>query len=161
LQVEGIILSIKPEFVEAIFAGRKRFELRRRRPVIAPGAVVYIYCTAPRKAIVGQFTCRKIHSGKPKELWSRFGRSSSVSKERFLAYFRGVRIGYALEIAQIRHWLEPVSLAAVRRVVPCFWPPQFHRRILPGEPLTRWLATHDQGKMAPEASGLRMAIGIS
>lgn len=140
---EGIILSIKPQFVEAIFTGRKRFELRRRRPEIEPGTVVYVYCTAPQQAIVGRFTCPSVHMGGPGELWTRFGPFSCVSVEEFLTYFRGVKIGYALEIAQVRPWAEPVGLAALRRIAPRFWPPQFYRRISPAEPLLSCLVGRD------------------
>ena len=144
MEVAGIILSIRPEFVDAIFAGRKLVELRRRRPDIGPAAVVYVYCTAPRKEVPGQFRCRTVHSGSPKELWSRFGRYSCISKARFLSYFRGVGIGYALEIDQARRWLKPVSLATLRRIAPNFWPPQFYRRISTDEPLFFQLSRHDQ-----------------
>jgi len=140
LEGGGIILAIRPEFVEAIFAGRKRFELRRRRPCIDRGEIVYMYCTAPRQAIVGQFICREVHGGSPEELWRRFGGSSSLSQDGFWAYFGGVERGYALEIDQVRRWEEPLGLEAIRRMTPRFWPPQFHRRVSPDEPLVRWLA---------------------
>lgn len=140
---EGIILSIKPGFVEAIFTGRKRFELRRRRPEIQAGTVVYVYSTAPQQAIVGRFRCPSVHAAQPSELWTRFGPFSCVSKEDFFKYFRGVGTGYALEIAEVRAWLEPVSLAALKRVAPRFWPPQFYRRISPAEPLLSCLVARD------------------
>lgn len=141
---EGIILSIKPQFVEAIFTGRKRFELRRRRPKIGPGTVVYVYCTAPQQAIVGRFTCRRVHAANPRELWARFGPFASVSEEEFLTYFRGVETGCALEVEQVRPWVEPVSLAMLRRAAPHFWPPQFYRRISSRDPLLSSLLGHDR-----------------
>jgi predicted transcriptional regulator len=139
LEGGGIILAIRPEFVEAIFAGRKRFELRRRRPGVDPGEVVYIYCTAPRQAIVGQFTCRGVHEASPEALWRRFGAFSSLSEDRFSAYFGGVDTGYALELEEVRRWAKPLALDAIRRMAPGFSPPQFHRRVSLDEPLVRWL----------------------
>ena len=153
MEFAGIILSIRPEFVDAIFAGLKRFELRRKRPGIDPGAVVFVYCTAPRQAIVGQFTCRAIHAETPYKLWMTFGAFSAVSKKRFSAYFKGVEIGYALEIDEAKAWLEPISLEAIRRITPRFWPPQFHRRISPDEPLVRWLHAANRGSRTPELRG--------
>ena len=154
LEVGGIILAIRPEFVEAIFAGRKRFELRRRRPAIDLGGIVYIYCTAPRQAIVGQFTCREVHGGSLEELWGRFGGVSSLSQDGFWAYFRGVERGYALEIDQVRRWEQPLGLEAIRRITPRFWPPQFHRRVLPDEPLVRCLAARGERSRGPGLGGL-------
>ena len=145
MEHDRIVLSIRPQFVDAIFAGRKRFELRKRRPAIGPGAVVYVYCTAPRQAIVGRFVCGNVHAGRPEELWARFGRLSSICPAQFAEYFEGSEIGYALEIEQVVRWREPLSLSAIRGLTPRFWPPQFHRRIDAGEPLLRYLSERDRG----------------
>jgi predicted transcriptional regulator len=155
LEVGGIILAIRPEFVEEIFAGRKRFEMRRRRPGVDRGGAVYMYCTAPRQAIVGQFTCREVHEANPRELWRRFGALSCLSEDRFSAYFGGVETGFAMELEEVRRWEEPLPLEAIRRLVPGFSPPQFHRRVSPDEPLVQWLTGREDRSGRPELRRLR------
>ena len=72
-----IIMSIHPEWIQKIFAGEKRYEVRRRAPLQVPPFKVYVYCTKGEEAwltgikgkresyqlngnIVGEFTCRRI-----------------------------------------------------------------------------------------------------
>lgn len=50
----NVILSIKPEYVSEIIAGRKRFEFRKA--VFAKSVEkVYIYASAPISKVVGEF----------------------------------------------------------------------------------------------------------
>ena len=55
-----VLLSIKPQFVEEIFSGKKRFEYRKsifKRDNIKS---VIIYCTMPVGKIVGEFEIEDI-----------------------------------------------------------------------------------------------------
>src|SRR2546421_6708826 len=64
------LLSIKPEFVEAILRGEKRYEFRRsifKRPI----TVVLVYATVPIRRVVGEFRVESIISDSPHRLWRR------------------------------------------------------------------------------------------
>ena len=52
-----VLLSIKPQFVEEIFAGKKRFEYRKAIFSKDVDSVV-IYSTKPVGKIVGEFTIK-------------------------------------------------------------------------------------------------------
>lgn len=63
------LLSIKPEFVEKIFSGEKRFEFRKsafRQDI----SCVIVYATAPVCRIVGEFEVEDVLQASP----SNFGR---------------------------------------------------------------------------------------
>ena len=51
-----ILLSIKPEFVEEIFSGRKKFEYRKAIFTNKKVTSVIVYSTMPVGKIVGEFT---------------------------------------------------------------------------------------------------------
>ena len=62
------ILSIKPEYVAEIKAGRKRFEFRKaifKEPV----GKVYIYASAPVSMVVGEFQPVDVVKGSPDDVW--------------------------------------------------------------------------------------------
>src|SRR5213594_2461003 len=64
------LLSIKPEFVEAILRGEKRYEFRRsifKRPI----DVVVIYATVPVRRVVAEFHVESILRDSPQRLWRR------------------------------------------------------------------------------------------
>ena len=50
------IISIHPDYADAIFAGKKTIELRRRIPEVPSGTRLWIYATRPTGAIIGFVT---------------------------------------------------------------------------------------------------------
>ena len=50
-----VLLSIKPEFVEKIFAGTKKYEFRKSLFKKSGVKYVVIYASAPIKRVVGEF----------------------------------------------------------------------------------------------------------
>lgn len=102
------ILSIKPQFVDEIVAGRKRFEFRKhgfKKPV----QNVYIYASSPVCRIIGEFELGDIIEDKPEELWNRTRDYSGISKTLFDDYFSSHAIGYALEIKAFKIYSEPIN----------------------------------------------------
>lgn len=102
------ILSIKPQFVKEIMAGRKKFEFRKhgfKRPV----RVIYIYASRPVCRIVGEFELGNVIEGKPREIWQQTHAYSGISKSYFDEYFTNHTIGFALEIKEIRIYPNPIN----------------------------------------------------
>ena len=93
-----VLMSVKERFAEAILGQQKTYELRRVRPRIAAGAVVWLYATKPRGAVVGWFEAGDVVSAPPQELWKRIGKHSGVTLAEFLRYFTGCTVGHAIEV---------------------------------------------------------------
>ena len=66
--MNNLIISIKPEFVEKILTGEKKYEFRRRiyRQEVDN---IYIYQTLPDAGIVAHFTPSEIIKDTPQNLW--------------------------------------------------------------------------------------------
>ena len=102
------ILSIKPQFVEEILAGKKKYEYRKivfKQPV----KKVYIYASAPVSRIVGEFEVAQILSSEPSQMWQQTKKYSGISKRFFDGYFNGRSEGYAIEIKNLVHYERPVN----------------------------------------------------
>jgi predicted transcriptional regulator len=112
-----------------IFAGTKTVELRRLRPRIEKGDLVFVYVSSPVMALEGAFEVGGVVSGPPSSLWRRFNGGSGLSKREFNAYYQGKKTAYAILIR--RHWLlaAPVRLAKLRRERNGFHPPQSYHYI--------------------------------
>ena len=105
-----ILLSIKPEFAEAIFSGMKRFEFRRaifRQDQIEK---VYVYASRPICMVIGEFEVEKILSSNPRSLWKTTKQASGISKKYFDEYFDGRKVAHAMKISSPRRYNEPLSL---------------------------------------------------
>lgn len=110
-----LILSIKPEYSNKILVGKKTVELRRRFPSAASkGTVAYIYSTSPICALIGAAEIKNVERLPISTLWSRHGKSASIGKDDFDAYFKGVDEGYALLMTRPRSFLRSLDLAELK-----------------------------------------------
>lgn len=84
--MSAIIISIKPEYVERIFNGNKKYEYRR---LLANREVnkLVIYCTTPVKAVVGEVAVVGTISDTPEKLWKQTKDFAGISKEKYFEYF--------------------------------------------------------------------------
>lgn len=115
-----ILISIKPEYVDLIFSGEKRFEYRKRVPLDVNTAIVY--ATNPVKKIVGEFRIASIISLHPHKLWEMTKHQSGLSKMAFFEYFANTEIAHALVIKDIVKYHEPVELKGINvKCAPQSW----------------------------------------
>lgn len=130
------IMSIRPQFAEAIFAGRKRLELRRadHMKLIEEGSIVILYVSGSVRAVQGQFKAGRVYFGRPHEIWRlAFLEMKAVGPEA-KAYIDGSSWAMAIEILEPRKYAESIPLKKIRRVIPDWSPPLSFRELGPGEP---------------------------
>lgn len=106
----NIILSIHPEYSDAIYNGTKQYEFRRKIPKVLPERV-YIYTTKPVSAITGYFDIETIISACPHKLWEKTKEHAGIDEKGFKNYFANCDKGYAYKIKK-----------AVKFIVPAPWP---------------------------------------
>lgn len=106
-----MLLSIRPEYAEAIFCGDKRYEFRKvgfRRPV----DVVVVYVTSPVSRVVGEFDVDDIISDTVEGLWRRTRDGAGIDRDSFFKYFAGRPIGYAIVVGSVRRYAQALRLPA-------------------------------------------------
>ena len=114
------LLSIRPEFAQAIFAGTKTVEFRRA-PLACDIRIAFVYATKPVGRVIGWFTIARVAASTPKGLWRRFSASGAIERGAYFDYFDGATRAFGIEIA------EPVNLAravALEEIVPGLRAPQ-------------------------------------
>lgn len=116
----NVILSIKPEFVEKIFSGEKKYEYRK---VLFKQKVdtVYIYASRPISKIVGEFKIEEIICDTPENIWKQTKCKSGVSKKFFDKYYKGKDKAVALKIREYKEYKEGINSESI---VPNFKVPQ-------------------------------------
>lgn len=103
------IISIKPEYVAEIRAGRKRYEFRKavfRQQVDK----VYIYASAPISKVVGEFQPVDILSGVPMDIWKKTKRYSGITEKFYKEYYKGRTTAYAIVIQNLKFYDNPIEL---------------------------------------------------
>ena len=126
------IISIHPSYADAILAGEKTIELRRRIPNISAGTLLWIYATQPTGAVVGVATIRNVARAHPSTLWKRHRNGTGIDHASFKAYFNGAQQGVAIALAAARR-IVPITIEQLREIRDSFHPPQVLTRLTVSE----------------------------
>lgn len=98
--MKAILLSIKPEYVEKILQGTKKFEFRKRLAK-EDVAVIYIYSTSPSMKVVASVQVIGRLSASPTALWEKTKATAGISRTKYRDYFHGCKIAYAYELGEV------------------------------------------------------------
>jgi predicted transcriptional regulator len=105
-------MAIQPRFSQAILAGEKKVEFRKRR-LASDITTVLIYESAPTQRIVGRFTIADTVEGRPAELWRRFGAVGGIPRREFLEYYSGNTRAVGFVVGDVQRYHRPVALPAL------------------------------------------------
>ena len=108
--MKALLLSIKPEYVEKILQGEKKFEYRKR---LAKEDVsyIYVYSTAPSMKVVASVHIEGHLSDSPTALWEKTKAAAGISRAKFRDYFRGCKNAYAYKLGKVEVFESPKNLS--------------------------------------------------
>lgn len=106
------MVSIHPEYAEAILSGEKRVEFRKK-PVARDVTHVVLYATKPVSAVVGAFSVASQQTCSTECLWDRFAEVGGIERSKFDAYFGSYSCGTGICIGSVYKVYEQLSLNAL------------------------------------------------
>lgn len=109
------LMSIRPEFANAILAGKKTVEFRKRR-VADDVSHVLIYATMPVGSLLGWFSVARQDTESPRQLWVKFRSVAGISEQGFFDYFADRTVGTGIVVGACAEFDEPVALTALSQV---------------------------------------------
>ena len=98
--MKALLLSIKPEYVEKILQGTKKFEYRKRLAK-EDVPVIYIYSTSPSIKVVAAVQVIGRLSASPTALWEKTKATAGISRAKYRDYFHGCKTAYAYELGEV------------------------------------------------------------
>ncbi|KAB7693166.1 ASCH domain-containing protein [Plesiomonas shigelloides] len=110
-----VLLSIKPEFVDKILDGSKKFEFRKGIFKNNNVKSVVIYSTMPVGKVVGEFDIETIIEDSPNRVWDITKEYSGITKDFFDSYFTNREKAFAIKIANVKKYDSPFPLSALGR----------------------------------------------
>lgn len=105
-----LLISIKPEYVNDILNGVKKYEYRRVKPKRKDISKLVIYSTSPVKKVVGEVEVIEILDLPPEELWKRTSCDSGISKSFYDKYYDGKEKAYAFKLGNVIQYEIPKNL---------------------------------------------------
>ena len=107
-----ILLSIKPEYVDRIFNGSKKYEFRKHLPQVKVDKLV-VYSTDPVQRVVGEVEVLGSLTMKPTPLWEATKQLAGISRAKYRAYFKGCAAASAFQLGQTWLYDTPKTLEEI------------------------------------------------
>ena len=105
-----ILLSIKPQYVEKIISGEKRYEFRKSEFKRRNIDTIVVYSSGNVKKLVGEIKFKKILSDTPYQIWQKTHAQSGMTEESFMRYYMNKDKAYAIAIDFFRPYQEPMNI---------------------------------------------------
>jgi predicted transcriptional regulator len=113
-----VLLSIKPEFAELIFNGRKKYEFRKaifKNPKVK---TIVVYSSSPVQRVIGEFDIETILQDTPERLWRETCKHAGITEEVFFNYFSKCNQGFAIKVKKTRRYSESCRLHTSYNIKP-------------------------------------------
>ena len=108
--MKAILLSIKPEYVDRILAGTKKYEYRKRL-ARSNSSVLLIYSTYPIMKVVAKVEILGTICAAPYTLWEQTKSNAGISRKKYREYFHGCKIACAYELGKVEIFDPPRDLS--------------------------------------------------
>ena len=106
-----VLLSIKPEYVEKIFAGTKKYEFRKSLFKRTDITMVVVYASYPICRVVGEFRVDGILKDDVNRVWEQAQKYSGVTEDYFKSYFCSHKEATAIQIGNVKRYKSARLLA--------------------------------------------------
>ena len=124
---DTLLISIKPELVERIVLGEKKYEYRKSFPPITVKRLV-IYSTFPVQKVVAVAEVLAMRENTPWAIWEGTKDGAGVSEQMYYQYFTGCPKAFAFKLGKIDVITPPAALIDVDRTLS---PPQSYTILKP------------------------------
>lgn len=108
--MSSIVMAIKPEYVNRILCGEKRFEFRKRLATLDVDEI-YIYCTFPVMKIVAKVEVIATLTNTPKALWNETKEEAGISYKNYQQYFKKCKTACAYKLGNVMEFDSPKALS--------------------------------------------------
>ena len=92
-----ILMSIKPEYVDKIFSGEKKYEYRKRLCKEKIDTII-VYSSSPIQKVVGELKIKQVLYDKKTIIWNKTNKYGGITKIKYDNYYENCDYAVAYEI---------------------------------------------------------------
>ena len=104
-----ILMSIKPEYVNKIFTGEKKYEYRKRICKEKINKII-VYASSPVQKVVGELIIKQVLCDKKDNIWDKTKMYGGINKNKYDKYYENSNIAVAFEIERTVLYKKPKEL---------------------------------------------------
>ena len=109
--MSSILMPIKPQFVEKILSGNKKYEYRKIKAKKNNTNKMIIYATSPVMKVVAEVSIEEVLEDFPEKIWEKTKDYSGTTKEFYDKYFINSKKAVAYKIGKIKVYDKPKKLS--------------------------------------------------
>ena len=102
-------MSIKPQYVQRIMTGKKKYEFRKKACKKNVDKI-YIYSTVPVKKVVGEAEVELVLIETPEIIWEKTKDDAGIDKDFFDRYYKDREEAVAYKLINVKKYKNPRSL---------------------------------------------------
>ena len=106
-----ILISIKPEYVNEILSGRKKYEYRKVKAKKDNVDKMIVYATAPIMKVVAEIEILNILEDSPDLIWEYTKKYSGITKSFYDKYYKNKDTAVAYQLGRIEEYDVPKELS--------------------------------------------------
>lgn len=106
----SILMPIKPEYVDEILAGRKKYEYRKIKAKRGNIDKMIIYSTSPIMKVVAEVDIKGILEEEPEKLWEMTKKYSGITKDFYIKYYKNSNKAIAYKLGTVKIYNEQKNL---------------------------------------------------
>lgn len=107
-----VLISIKPEYVDKILNGTKKYEYRKMLAKKDVSSLI-IYSTWPVMKIVGEVEVVGTIEMSPSSLWEKTKKEAGISRKKYREYFQGRKKAYAYVLGIVTQYESDKKLVDI------------------------------------------------
>ena len=104
-----ILMSIKPEYVDKIFSGEKKYEYRKRLCKEKIDTII-VYSSSPIQKVVGELKIKQVLYDKKNVIWNKTNKYGGITKIKYDNYYENCGYVVAYEIEKAVLYNKPKDL---------------------------------------------------
>lgn len=104
-----ILMSIKPEYVNKIFSGSKKYEYRKIKCKNNPNKII-VYSSYPIKKVIGELIIEEILYDNKEIIWKKTNEYGGIDKKKYDEYFKNKEYAIAYKIKEYIKYDVPKEL---------------------------------------------------
>ena len=105
-----ILMPIKPQYVDEILLGNKKYEYRKIKAKRKNIDKMIIYSTYPVMKVVAEVDIKEILEDEPQKLWNKTNRYSGIKKDFYDKYYGNKNTAVAYKLGKVKIYNNPKSL---------------------------------------------------
>jgi len=122
----AVLLSVRPRYANALLAGTKTAEVRRRFPHQPRGTIFYLYSSTPDRAILGTVQLDGIDRPTADRVWPQYADQIEIEEAALGDYLAASASAAILRVSKPARWQHKVPLELLRSCLQ-LEPPQSFR----------------------------------